>query len=333
MTDDNLRLGVAINGYGLRSAGGGREVLSWRDVRQIVETAEETGYEAVFTPEIGAREAFSTLTAMAETTRRMRLATGVVPIGSRDARRMAMEAATLHDLSGGRFTLGLGSREPIHRTRRELDGIRALLRGEAPPADLGATLAAGPLDLFPGRLPIFLAALGPRMTELAGEVADGVLLNWCTPQRVARAKDEVARGAVRAGRGADAVTIAVYVRCCLGHEDGHALPALAEQAGQYATMPYYLRQFEAMGLGEESRTAGEAWEAGRSEDVPESLVRSVCVLGDRGEARARLAAYRDAGADLVVVYPVPVLDAASSIFGSLFAAAPSPEVERRSATG
>lgn len=328
MTGDKLRLGVALNGYGLRGEDGRRTVLAWRDVLQIAETAEDTGYDTVFTPEIGAREAFSTLTAIAGATRRLRLATGVVPIGSRDARRVAMEAATLDDLSGGRFVLGLGSRQSIERTRRALAQIKALLRGEPVHDEDGSTLAVGPLDLIPPRLRLYLAALGPRMTELAGESADGVILNWCTPERVARAREELARGAARSGRDPSSVTVAVYVRSCLGHADGHALPALQEQAGEYASLPYYRRQFEAMGLGEQAAGAVDALTKGRPENVPEDLVRATCVLGGREEARGRLAAYRDAGADVVVVYPVPVVDAVSSIIGTLFAAAPSPAVER-----
>jgi len=324
-TMSDLRLAVSLNGYGL-SSHGRRTVLPWRDLRQIVETAEETGYETVFTPEIGAREAFSTLTAIAGVTSRIGLASGVVPLGSRDLRRMAMEAATLQDLSGGRAILGLGSREPVADTREAIAAIRALARGEA---------AAGfaPLDLVPERLPVYLAALGPRMTELAGEVADGVVLNWCAPERVARAREEVAAGAARSGRDPAAVTICVYVRCVLGMGEGHALEALREATGEYAAMPRYRRQLETLGLGDEAEVAAKAWGAGRPDEVPEELVRSVCVLGGRDEGRAGLAAYRDAGADLVVVYPVPAVDAVSSIVGTMLAAAPGPSAPHRPRSG
>lgn len=322
MAEGTGRVAVALNGYGLANEDGSRDVLPWHEVVLMAETAEQTGYEALFVPEIGAREAFSTLAGFAGVTFRIRLITGVVPVGSRDARRMAMEAATLHDLSGGRFVLGVGSREPIDRTREELRLIRALLAGEDPLVEeSGETLALGRLDLFPGRLPIYLAALGSRMTRLAGEVADGVILNWCTPERVTRARDELARGAADAGRDPDRLTVAVYVRACLGHERPHALAALREATAQYAGMAYYRRQFEAMGLGKEA-------EAASAGEVPDALVEAVCIRGGRGEALARIGDYHEAGADLVVVYPVPALDAVSSITGSILAAAPNPAVER-----
>ena len=319
------RFGVALNGYGLPVDGGRRAVLPWDDVVTFAETAERTGYEAVFTPEIGAREAFSTLTALAGHTSTIRLATGVVPIGSRDVRRMAMEAATLQDLSGGRAILGLGSRVPIDVTRNEIGAIRDLLAGEEPKVEAeDGTLAVGALDLVPERVPVYLAGLGPRMVELAGEVADGVVLNWCTPERVERARREIERGASRGGRSADAVTICVYVRACVGQSEAHALEALREAAAEYAGMDPYRRQFEAMGLGAE---AARAAAASGVEEVPEALVDAVCVRGGRAEALERLASYHDAGADLVVVYPIPVLDAATSIAGSILGVAPAPAVE------
>ena len=320
------RFAIALNGYGLRREDGRREVLDRRDVAQIARTAEEAGYQAIFAPEIGARESFSSLVALAAETSEIRLVTGVAPIGSRDPRRMAMEAATLHDLSNGRGILGLGSREPIDRTRSEIAAIRALLAGEEPKLeDDEGTLAIGGLDLFPGRMPIYLAALGPRMTELAGEVADGVILNWCTPERVERAREQLARGAARVRRDASSVAVCVYVRAAVGMSEELAIEALREATAEYAAMPNYARQLEAMGLGGEGRRAAEATSL---EDVPESLVDALCVRGGRDDAMARLREYQEAGAHLVVVYPVPALDAATSITGTVLGLAPSPALGR-----
>lgn len=318
------RFAVALNGYGLIDDGR-REVLPWGDVVEAAELAEETGYQAVFAPEIGAREAFSALVALADRTERIWLATGVAPLGSRDPRRMAMEAATLHELSRGRAVLGLGSRKPIGATREEIRAIRELLAGEEPKVETEeGTLSVGALDLAPTRIPVYLAALGPRMTELAGEVADGVILNWATPERVHRARGEIERGAAREGRDPAGVTVCVYIRACVGQAEEHALTALQEAAAEYAGMPYYLRQFEAMGLGGEARRAAAADGPGR---VPPALVDAVCVRGSRSEAMSRLRAYHEAGADLVVVYPVPAMDASTSIAGTILGVAPSPAVE------
>ena len=324
MAEDNrLPLAVALNGYGLAVREAGRvrhEVLPWRDLLDVVETAEETGYRAVFVPEIAAREAFATLAGFAASTSEIQLATGVVRIDRRDPQVTAMAAATLHDVSGGRFVLGLGSSGPIGSTRGFIGAVRALLAGEAG-AGAGLDLA-GPVTV-----PLYLAALGPRMAELAGEAADGVLLNWCTPERVASARAQVTRGAERAGRDPAAVTVAVYVRACLGHEAASALATLREATGRYAAMPNYRRQFESMGFGEAAGRAAAAFTDGKPDEVPEALVRATCVSDGREGAGERLETYRDAGADLVIVYPVPAQEAVSSITGTVLAAAPDPALE------
>lgn len=321
-----------------------RDPLPWPEARQVVETAEQTGHVAAFVPEIEAREAFATLSGFAAATERLLLGTGVVTIWSRTPAVAAMAAATVHDLSGGRMILGIGAGSAA--------GRRSSRSGEMLPGPLAlveeyvravrAAFAGEPVrsDLFdvPGfRLglstetppPVWLAALGDRMLALAGRVADGALLNWCTPERVADAAGIVRRSAEEAGRDPASVAVAVYVRACLGQEDEHALPPLRAMTGMYASFPAYHRQMALMGLRAEATAAAAAVRAGRPDEVPEALVRTLIVTGGRDEARARLDAYREAGADLVLCYPVPALgDPFSSILGTIMAAAPSPAVER-----
>src|SRR5438093_7656917 len=258
------RIGVAL-----------RDPLPWHDFVQVVGTAEESGYEALFVPEIAGREAFSTLAGVAGATERLRLGTGVVAIPTRSLPTMAMAAATVQERCGGRFILGVGAGPPgpgsLDRVRRHVGALRAALSGravdeaEVPGFRLSLSLTQPP--------PIWLAALGDRMIALAGEVADGVLLNWCTPDRVARARRLVADGASRKGRDPDRVTVAVYVRACIDGDQGVALEALREPTGQYAAMPHYRRQLEAMGLDEAAGAAAAAVRNGRPGDVPEGLVR------------------------------------------------------------
>jgi alkanesulfonate monooxygenase SsuD/methylene tetrahydromethanopterin reductase-like flavin-dependent oxidoreductase (luciferase family) len=98
---------------------------------------------------------------------------------------------------------------------------------------------------------------------------------------------------------------------------------LRTAAGEYASYPAYGRQFALMGLGAEAERAVVAHAAGRPEDVPERLVRSVALLGDPSAARERLDAYREAGADLPVVYPVATSeDPIGSVARTLIAAMP-----------
>jgi alkanesulfonate monooxygenase SsuD/methylene tetrahydromethanopterin reductase-like flavin-dependent oxidoreductase (luciferase family) len=318
-----------------------RDPLPWHDLSEVVEMAEDTGYEAVFVPEISSREAFSTLAGFATATTRLALGTGVVTVPSRSPVTTAMAAATVHDLSRGRMILGIGAgdvravaRMPaggvLELTRRYMEVVKQALAGETVrPEDLfglaGFRLLL-PYDSAPP--PVWLGALGDGMIRLAGEVADGVLLNWCTPERVASARTLISAAAERAGRDPAKVAVGVYVRACLGVEEPVALQALQEMTGLYASFPNYRRQFELMGLGEESGRAAKAFEAGQPDEVPASLVRALTVFGGRSEALARFAAYRDAGADLVLCYPVATLEPLSSVLGTMLAAAPSPALER-----
>lgn len=307
-----------------------RDALPWDDVVEIVQTGERTGYEALFLPEVGGRETFSTLAALAGRTSTLGLATGVVPVVARRASVTAMAAATVHDVSGGRMILGLGTGPSgpgaLERLRAHVADVRALLAGETVTEERRGEPFRLALQVE-RPLPVWVAALGPKAMTLAGQIADGVILNWCPPERVPPARRAIAEAARAAGRDPAAVTIAVYVRAVVGQEPEHAMPVLRAAAAQYASYPAYLRQFEAVGLGDEARAAAEALRSGRLGDVPDRLIRSVAVVGDAPSASARLDAYRDAGADLVVVYPVPVLDATSSIMATLFALAPRPAIE------
>jgi alkanesulfonate monooxygenase SsuD/methylene tetrahydromethanopterin reductase-like flavin-dependent oxidoreductase (luciferase family) len=315
---------------GSRTALALRDALPWDDVVEIVRTAEQTGYETVFLPEVGAREAFSTLAALAARTTTIRLATGVVTTVARRVSVTAMAAATVHDVSGGRMILGLGTGPSgpgaLDRLGRYVEDVRELFGGgtieeerRGEPFRLGIAVERP--------LPVWIAALGPKAVALAGAIADGVILNWCTPERVAQARSAIERSAHAAGRDPHEVTIAAYVRAVVGQEPEHAMPGLRSMAALYASYPAYARQFAAMGLGDEARAAADALRSRELDRVPERLVRSVTVMGNAEDAARRLEAYRAAGADLVVVYPVAVLEPVSSILATLFGLAPRPGVE------
>ena len=284
---------------------------------------EPAGYTAVFLPEITGRDALVTLGMFAGETRRLLLGTGVLPMRSRTPLLTAMGAATVHERSGGRLILGLGTGEvgrgALDELRETVRRVRALLRGETLEEGGGDSVT---LSLPPGReVPIWVSALGPKAMRLAGEIADGVILNWCPPERVSFARARIAEGAEAAERDPVSVTVAVYVRAWVGRDEAEAMSALRAMAGRYASYRAYRRQFEQVGLGPQAAVAGQAHRAGRSEDVPEVLVRSVCAVGDG--ARDRLDAFREAGADLPIVYPVATADPAASIEATLRALAPA----------
>jgi len=258
-----------------------RDPLPWPDVAGIAREGEGLDYAAVFLPETGARDTLATLTGLAGETERLLLGTGVIPMGARTSRLAAMAAATIQERSGGRHILGVGTGGAapgaLGRLEDYVKEIRDLVGGSAPGAALRLPLLA--------LVPIWIAALGPKAVRLAGQIADGVILNWCTPDRVAEARDAIRVAAGEAGREPDAVTIAVYVRASFS---GRADEALLAAAAEYASYRAYARQFEAMGV----------------EPSPEAVVDAVCLRGSPEDARERLEAYRQAGADLPVVYPV-----------------------------
>ena len=260
--------------------------LPWAEVATIAREGQALGYDTVFLPETGTRDTLATLVGIAAETETLGLGTGVIPMRARTSTLAAMAAATVQERSGGRLVLGVGTGGSFPGA---LDRLRTYV------AEVREHLAASPL-LMATPVPVWVASLGPRAVGLAGEIADGVILNWCTPDRVAEARDAIRTSAEAAGRDPDAVTISVYVRAAFSDRADEALHAAA---AEYASYPAYARQFEAMGI----------------EPTAEAVVDAICLRGDPGEARQRLDAYRAAGADLPVVYPVlaPGETAAASI--------------------
>jgi alkanesulfonate monooxygenase SsuD/methylene tetrahydromethanopterin reductase-like flavin-dependent oxidoreductase (luciferase family) len=270
-----------------------RDPYPWGDLTLLVRAAETAGYRALFLPEVGTRDTLATLAALAGETDRLLLGTGVVPLPARSTRLLAMAAATVQERSGGRLLLGLGTGPSgpgaLERLRAAVEEIRATFASWADPQDAGLEVGAPP--------EIWIAALGPRATALAGAIADGVLLNWCTPERVAVARAQVGAGAEGAGRDAAEVTLGVYLRAALA---AGSQAAALRAAAEYGSYPAYARQFAAMGID-----PGD----------PAAIVAGV-MLTDAATAPERLDAYRRAGADLPVVYPVLPLgrpDAAAAL--------------------
>ena len=301
-----------------------RDPFPWPVFAGTARDAETLGYAAIFLPEIAGRDAFVALGALAGETERLQLATGIIPMRARTTMLTAMGAATVHERSSGRMILGLGTGPAVAGALDELRNsvvtLRRLFAGEQ--VEVGGRRLQLSL-VIPNPVPIWISALGPRAMHLAGEVADGVLLNWCSPERVAAAATQLREGAEAAGRDPASVTIGVYVRASLGADGSAALRALRAATGEYASYPAYARQFAALGLGDEARAAAAAHAAGRPDEVSEALVRAICLAGDPAAARVRLDAFREAGADLPIVYPVAAgEDPARSVSATLRALAP-----------
>lgn len=215
-------------------------------IGEILETArlaERLGFNSVWaTHDRLQKDAFSVLAALALKTRRVRLGPGVTNPYSRQPAMIAAAIATLDELSGGRAVLGLGAGGTTHRalgirrerpvtTLRETIGlIRRLLAGEEVTFDGRFVHATGArLDFVPTRaaVPVYVGSRGPRLLELAGELADGVIVgNVATAEGWGYALDHVAAGAERAGRKLSDLHLTAWVYCAVADGQAEALEAV-----------------------------------------------------------------------------------------------------------
>src|SRR3954471_7017270 len=200
-------------------AGVGTFISVGKSLDQAVERvkrAEELGYASAYVTHIAGRDSLTVLMAYAAGTERIKLGTGVLPIYSRTPVATAQQAATIDEYSSGRMVLGIGVSHAVTvenwygtklerplKAMREYAGIvRAIFRGEDPPEG----------EIFKSRfrcmgyeprpdLPIYVAALSPKMLRLAGEIADGAMLWLCNPNYIRDVVvPEVRAGRERAGR-------------------------------------------------------------------------------------------------------------------------------------
>ena len=293
---------------------------------QRVCVAESLGYEAVYVTHIAGRDSLTVLTVYATATERVRLGTGVVPIYSRTPATMAQTAATIDELSGGRFTLGLGVSHrpvvegwhgqtidrPVAEMREYVAIVRAILRGEDPPPGekwpTGFHLAG--LDPRPD-LPIYIAALSPGMLRLAGEIADGVILWLCVPDYIRDVVvPETRAGAERAGRDLDGFDVVAAVPSALTDDVAAAHATMRGDLLAYFSLPFYRAMLERSGFGDEIAAfdaAGGDPEAMQAA-ISERFLKSLLAAGDEEAVRAGVDRYRVAGATSPCVGPIPGTD-------------------------
>jgi len=296
-------------------------LIPGRDLAAAVELArraEALGYESLWVTHGSGRDSFVVLAAYGAATSRVGLASGVVPIYPRHPVAMAQAALTLSEATGGRFRLGIGvSHRPTMETMLglELRSPLAVMREYV--AVLRGALGEGArfegrhyrvswsygVPVRPPAPPIYLAALSVNMLELAGEVADGVVL-WLTPPAYVRtvALPALERGRRRAGRPLDGFEIVAAVPLAVSDDRTAALRAFAEELTRYLQLPYYRKMLEAAGLGEGLR------EFDRSGQTPLTLAEALGAIGDAEAGRAYVRAYREAGVTLPAVRPVTFPD-------------------------
>lgn len=291
-----------------------------------VRLAESLGYEAVYVTHIAGRESLTVLTAYALSTERIRLGTGVVPIYSRTPATMAQTAATIDELSSGRMILGLGVSHratvegwhgqridrPVSEMREYLQIVRAILRGEDPPAggkwSTGFRLAG--LEPRPG-VPIYIAALSPGMLRLAGELADGVLLWLCNPNYIRDVVvPEVRQGRQRAGRDLEGFDIVPAVPAAVTDDPGPAFAAMRQDLLPYFALPFYRAMLERSGFGEDIAAfdAAQGDVDGMKAAISDAFLGVLTAVGDDQSVRDGIQRYREAGATSPGIGPIPKTD-------------------------
>lgn len=293
-------------------------------VGEVAGAAELAGFDAVFVAE-GNGDALALCHPVAAATRHARVGTAITNAALRTPVLAAKTAAQLDHASGGRFILGLGVANAVTNQRsgiapfaplpmiEEYTGVvRAVLAGSQAGYD-GQIFRTGtvPLDSPPVRaaLPIYLAALGPRMLELAGRIADGVILNLMTPAQAGAAARVVRASAQAAGRDPASVEIACVVHCCLGTGADATAAAARTMVLRYALHPAAPSLFGELDGGPSLRDVRERLlagdRAGAADAVPQQVADGFVARGSADECLARLTRYVTAGVDLPILFPVP----------------------------
>ncbi|ODU07040.1 MAG: hypothetical protein ABS81_02835 [Pseudonocardia sp. SCN 72-86] len=305
--------------------------LPVRTYAAIARDAQDRGYTRVWVTEAGSADAFALLTACANTTSTVGLATGVLPIATRSPALTAQAAATVQDLSDGRFALGLGVSTPVVVTNWSgllWDGRLARLREYVETVvDLlaGRTVdrAQGYYPMRGSRLlmevpsvppPVLLAALGPRMLALAGGLADGALLNYAGAAAVSSLVRQVQAAIPAPGRS---VMVSAFVRACVIDDGVEAARSAAQrEVMAKVVVPAYRRGFEAQGWGDACEAALALWEAGdrraAAASLPDAMTESIVLFGSAKDIRDRFAEFRATDLDEPVVYAVSTVRSADA---------------------
>ncbi len=303
-----------------------------------VQEAERLGYDSVWTAEAYGSDAATVLAFLAGRTSAIKLGSAIFQMPARSPAMTAMTAATIDQLSGGRMLLGIGSSGPqvaegwhgqrfarqLQRTREYVEVVRMALareRVEYHGETLELPLPDGPgkpLKLMIGpvqeRVPIYLAAIGPKNTALAGEVADGLIPTLFAPEHVAEVRRLLEEGAARAGRTLDRFDIApvvnAYVSEDLDRSRDLMRPGLALYVGGMGSREqnFYNRLVQRYGFEAQAHQIQELYLAGRQQEaaaaVPVELIDLVSLCGPRDLVRERLRAYRRAGVGSLLVAPL-----------------------------
>jgi F420-dependent oxidoreductase-like protein len=325
-----MKLGVHIGYWGLG--------LSSQDQLEIVLEAERLGYDSVWAAEAYGSDAATVLAWLAGQTSTIRLGSGIFQMPGRSAAMTAMTAATIDQLSGGRMILGIGSSGPqvaegwhgqrfarqLQRTREYVEVVRKALareRLEYHGETLELPLPEGPgkalkLTIAPVQehVPVYLAAIGPKNTALAGEIADGWIPTLFSPEHVSELRPLLQEGADRVGRSLEgfdiAPTVNVFVTDDLQGARDAMRPFIALYVGGMGSRKqnFYNNLVCRYGFEAEAKAIQDLYLEGKREEamvaIPDALIDMVSLCGPSEVVRERLAVYRDAGVGTLGITPI-----------------------------
>jgi 5,10-methylenetetrahydromethanopterin reductase len=305
------------------------------DLRQGLEYAryaESRGFEAVWQAESRlVRDAIVPMAAYAAVTERIKVGSGVINNWTRNIGLLAATFLTLDDLAPNRVICGIGAwwdplaknvgidrKNPLQAMRETVEVLRRLLamervtfHGEFHHVD-GIELDVVHGRREPRNVPIYIGATGPKMMELTGEIADGVVLNYCVPPEYNReALEQLEAGAHRAGRPLEKLDRPQLVVCSVDHDREKALDTTRELLTQYLAQQPHIAK--ASGVSREIVAQIQSllgWPATHEQIrrakhlVPDDLVLRITASGTPEEAKAKVEEYRRAGCTCPILYPV-----------------------------
>ena len=282
------------------------------------------GYDAIWLAETNGPDSASLAGALAVATGRATIGSAIVPVYSRTPALLAMTAATLGGLAPGRFVLGLGSsshaivadwhgvpfERPLARVRETIAIVREALAGRKTAFD-GQTVRSRGLRLgsLPERpVPVYVAALRERMLELAGEIAEGLILNLFPVTALPRILAAYRRGAARAGRDASRDEVVCRFQVAVTDDVAAARRMIRHAFTGYVAQPVYNAYFRWCGFEEEARAVAEAFARGdraaSAAAMTDAMIDRVAILGSAERCREQIAEFVAAGVTTPVIAPI-----------------------------
>ncbi len=308
----------------------GNGELDSRKIGEISFQAEKKGFDGLWIGETTLRDASVLATVAACATKKIQLGTSIVNVFTRTPGQLAMMGGTINELSGGRFTLGLGVStaaiveswhgerfdKPFQRLDETIRLIRQYYSGER--FSHKGTFCSPSNAKFRTKIApkIALAALNDQMIKNAAALGDRVILNLYPTERIGHAIKLIDDGQ-RTSHGKSRPILSVMLYAYLLGDDEKGLDAAKELVAFYASAPAYSTLFSSLGFVTEAKAMAEAWKAKDKESVKRTVTRKmideVMVLGTIGDLRERVKLYHEKGVEDVFISPSPFGDYEANI--------------------